>query len=74
MSFSSFTPQEGDASFETRYEDEAIWSVQRLMTELFDIDVRVISKHLGPSTVPPSWGNHPEIPDSSFRGLTSSDS
>ena len=46
MTFSSFTPQEGGASFEARYEDEAIWSAQRLMTELFDVDVRVISKHL----------------------------
>ena len=46
MTFSSFTPQEGGASFETRYEDEAIWSAQRLMTELFDVDLRDISKHL----------------------------
>ena len=46
MSCSSFIPQEGGASFETRYEDEAIWSAQRLMTELFDVDVRVISKRL----------------------------
>ena len=45
--FLIFTAQEGSASIEARYEDETIWLTQRLMAELFDVDVRTISEHLG---------------------------
>ena len=44
--FLIFTAQEGSASIEARYEDETIWLTQRLMAELFDVDVRTISEHL----------------------------
>ena len=45
--FLIFTAQEDGASIEARYEDETIWLTQRLMAELFDVDVRTISEHLG---------------------------
>ena len=45
--FLIFTAQDGGASIEARYEDETIWLTQRLMAELFDVDVRTISEHLG---------------------------
>lgn len=41
-----FTAQEGAAAIEARYEDETVWLSQRLMAELFDVDVRTISEHL----------------------------
>jgi hypothetical protein len=44
--FLIFTAQEGAASIEARYEDETVWLSQRLMAELFDVDVRTISEHL----------------------------
>jgi len=44
--FLIFTAQEGDQSIEARYEDETIWLSQRLMAELFDVDVRTINEHL----------------------------
>ena len=45
--FLIFTAQEDGSSIEARYEDETIWLTQRLMAELFDVDVRTISEHLG---------------------------
>ena len=45
--FLIFTAQDGDSSIEAHYEDETIWLTQRLMAELFDVDVRTISEHLG---------------------------
>lgn len=45
--FLIFTAQDGDSSIEARYDDETIWLTQRLMAELFDVDVRTISEHLG---------------------------
>lgn len=45
--FLIFTSQEGGASIEARYEDETIWLTQKLMAELFGVDVRTISEHLG---------------------------
>lgn len=45
--FLIFTAQDGGANIEARYEDETIWLTQRLMAELFDVDVRTISEHLG---------------------------
>ncbi|MEA5089005.1 virulence RhuM family protein [Solidesulfovibrio sp.] len=44
--FLIFTGQAGEQSIEARYEDEIIWLSQRLMAELFAVDVRTISEHL----------------------------
>src|ERR1035437_3737003 len=44
--FLIFTRQTGDKSIEVRYEDETIWLSQRMMAELFDVDVRTINEHL----------------------------
>ena len=44
--FLIFTAQSGEQSIEARYEDETIWLTQRLMAELFQVDVRTISEHL----------------------------
>jgi len=44
--FLVFTHQTGDKSIEVRYEDETIWLSQRMMAELFDVDVRIVNEHL----------------------------
>ncbi len=44
--FLVFTKQTGYKSIEVRYEDETIWLSQRMMAELFDVDVRTINEHL----------------------------
>jgi hypothetical protein len=44
--FLIFTGQAGEQSIEARYQDETIWLSQRLMAELFAVDVRTISEHL----------------------------
>lgn len=44
--FLIFTAQGGESTIEARYEDETIWLTQRLMAELFDVDVRTVSEHL----------------------------
>lgn len=44
--FLIFTGQAGEQGIEARYEDETIWLSQRLMAELFAVDVRTISEHL----------------------------
>ena len=44
--FLIFTGQAGEQSIEARYEDETIWLSQKLMAELFDVDVRTVSEHL----------------------------
>ncbi len=38
----------GDAleSYEMRYEDENIWLTQKMMTALYDVDVRTINDHI----------------------------
>ena len=41
-----FTRQTGAKSIEVSYEDETIWLSQRMMAELFDVDVRTINEHL----------------------------
>ena len=46
VEFLIFTGQAGEQSIEARYEDETIWLSQRLMAELFAVDVRTISEHL----------------------------
>lgn len=40
-----FTAQPG-AGVEVRYEDGTIWLTQKLMAQLFDVDVRTVSEHL----------------------------
>jgi len=45
--FLMFTGQSGEQSIEARYEDETIWLSQKLMAELFDVNIRTISEHLG---------------------------
>ncbi len=37
---------ESDTSFEMRYEDENIWLTQKMMAELYDVDVRTINYHI----------------------------
>ncbi len=44
--FLIFTSQDGSNSIEARYEDETIWLTQKLMGELFEVDVRTINEHL----------------------------
>jgi len=44
--FLIFTQQTGESGIEVRYEEGSIWLNQKLMAELFDVDVRTISEHL----------------------------
>ncbi len=44
--FLIFTGQDGEQTIETRYEDETVWLTQKLMAELFGVDVRTVSEHL----------------------------
>lgn len=44
--FLIFTAQAGEQSIEARYEDETVWLSQKLMAELFAVDVRTVSEHL----------------------------
>ena len=44
--FLIFTAQAGEQSIEARYEDETVWLTQKLMAELFAVDVRTVSEHL----------------------------
>ncbi len=44
--FLIFTGHAGEDSIEARYEDETVWLTQKLMSELFDVDVRTVSEHL----------------------------
>lgn len=44
--FLIFTGQAGDQSIEARYEDETVWLTQKLIAELFAVDVRTVSEHL----------------------------
>ena len=44
--FLIFTGQAGGQTIEARYEDETIWLTQKLMAELFAVDVRTVSEHL----------------------------
>ncbi len=44
--FLIFTGQSGEQNIEARYEDETIWLSQKLMGQLFDVDVRKINEHL----------------------------
>ena len=44
--FLIFTTQSGENSIEARYEDESIWLSQKLMAELFEVEVNTINYHL----------------------------
>lgn len=44
--FLIFTTQTGENGIEVRYEDNTIWLTQKLMAELFSVNVRTISEHL----------------------------
>lgn len=45
--FLVFTTGKDGSDIEVRYEDGTIWLTQKLMAELFGVDVRTISEHLG---------------------------
>jgi hypothetical protein len=44
--FLIFTAQAGENSIEARYENETIWLSQKLMGQLFEVDVSTINEHL----------------------------
>ena len=44
--FLVFTTQAGVDGVEVRIQDETVWLTQKLIAELFDVDVRTISEHL----------------------------
>ena len=44
--FLIFTGQSGEQSIEVRYEDQTIWLSQKLIAQLFAVDVRTINEHL----------------------------
>ncbi|MHA3684959.1 virulence RhuM family protein [Leucobacter sp. HY1908] len=44
--FLMFTASGGSASIEARYEDDTVWLSQKLMAELFGVDVRTVNEHL----------------------------
>jgi len=46
VEFLIFTSQERANSIEARYEDETIWLSQKLIAELFEVDVSTINEHL----------------------------
>jgi hypothetical protein len=44
--FLMFTSQAGEDSIEVRVEDETVWLTQKMLSQLFDVNVRTISEHL----------------------------
>jgi len=44
--FLVFTKQAGQDSIEVRVEDETVWLTQKLIANLFDVNIRTISEHL----------------------------
>lgn len=44
--FLIFTAETGTPKIEVRIEDETVWLTQKLMAELFDVDIRTINEHL----------------------------
>ena len=44
--FLTFSQQSGEEHIEARYEDETIWLSQKLMSQLFEVDVRTVNEHL----------------------------
>ena len=45
--FLVFTHQAGESGIEVRVEEETIWLTQKLIAQLFDVDARTVSEHLG---------------------------
>ena len=43
--FLIFTSQAGENAIEVRVEDETVWLTQKLITALFDVDMRTVSEH-----------------------------
>ncbi len=43
--FLIFTSQAGEESIEVRIEGESVWLTQKLIAELFGVDVRTVSEH-----------------------------
>lgn len=43
----TFVAASGEQGLEIRYEDENIWLTQRMLAELYDVDVRTINEHIG---------------------------
>jgi hypothetical protein len=46
IQFLVFTSQNDSLSVEARYEDDSVWLSQKVMAELFEVDVRTINEHL----------------------------
>ncbi len=44
--FLMFTADSGQDGIEVRYEDETVWLSQKMMAQLFDVDVRTVNEHL----------------------------
>ncbi len=44
--FLIFTAQDDKNSIETRYENETVWLTQKLIAELFEVDICTINEHL----------------------------
>jgi len=44
--FLIFTSQAGENSIEVRYQDETVWLSQKMIAELFAVDVRTVNEHL----------------------------
>ncbi len=44
--FLIFTSQSGEKGIEVRYQDKTVWLTQKMIAELFNVDVRTISEHL----------------------------
>jgi hypothetical protein len=44
--FLMFTADSKQDGIEVRFEDETVWLSQKMMAELFDVDVRTINEHL----------------------------
>lgn len=46
VQFLVFTSENESPSVEARYEDDSVWLSQKVMAELFEVDVRTINEHL----------------------------
>jgi hypothetical protein len=44
--FILYTTPSGDVKLNVTIQDETLWLTQKMMAELFDVDVRTISEHL----------------------------
>jgi len=46
VEFLIFTSQDGKNSIEARYENETVWLTQKLIAELFEVDISTVNEHL----------------------------